>query len=299
MTPFKTSGIFGTLVVLILFVSSCHSYRMASNSYIVRGDNNFVNRAEKIAVFLGPVLPKETWEMTQTPLNLDRPSKADLNQLNRLGYSKNTHVVLFSTSNRTPYSLLAAINIPTKEHPKVNNTLSQIMNRLTWKKIDNASWYYELKQENGSLLYHALIPTSNNPSQEKYLTLIYSVPPGEEIATIEHLVKLNAQSFQNLGYYLSDIQLLDCSGDTEEKYYNYYVPPQLEFRNQSLVKKEISNHYIIKAFHKENPDQLIFYRLLESPPMTQGAFKVCTGEYTLQYTTYSGEVLWSEDFVIQ
>lgn len=292
----------GLLILLILALSySCKPYSMMSRGYLVRGEDNLVSVDQKLSVFLGPMLTSEIWNTTETPLNLDTPNKDYTKLLNQLGYSRDSHVMLFSRGHNLPYELIGLVNLPMEKEFSTNEQIKHIINRLQWKKTNDSRWFYEVQENSGEVIYHALIPISDKLFNEKYLTLIYKGPVGSDLEAFENVIQLNAQSFQNAGYYLSNMQLLDCSTNTgDDKYHNYFVPLGIYSKTLiSKVQQREDNLFIIKVFERNNEDKLVFYRLLETPPISQGAFKICSGQYTLQYTTLSGKVLWSEDFEIE
>lgn len=285
-------------LLMVLSLVSCRSYQLSTDHYIVRGDNNFISRSASTKVFLGPVLTSDLWEDTHSPVNSERPEKKHYSLLNRLGYHKNSHKILFTNDSRTAYDLIGVVYVPT-DNRSVQKRQLRLINRLTKKTTDEGEWYYEVVEHEGKSYYHALIPYFNYKILDQSVTLIYGIPDGQGVEDFERLVAINASAYQTPGIYPSDMIPYDCGIDTATRYHHYYVPISLSQSNQSLSKKESRNDYIIKAFRRGQVDDLVYYRLLQIPPITQGAFRVCPGAYTLQYTTLKGEVLWTEDFDIE
>jgi len=285
-------------ILLLICLVSCRSYQLSADNFIVRGDNNFISRDTRTKVFLGPILTSELWNDTQNPVHSERPEKSYYSLLNRLGYHKNSHQILFTNDGRTSYDLIGAVYVPTDNRSAQQRQL-KIISRLTKQSTDAGEWYDEVLEHEGKIIYHALIPYSNIKFMERSISLIYTAHEGQGVEDFQQLVATNAAAYQTPGIYPSDMIPYDCGEDTVIRFHHYFVPLSLSLKNQSLSKKEIRYEYVIKAFRRDHVDDLVYYRLLQIPPITQGAFRVCKGAYTLQYTTLKGEVLWTEDFEIE
>lgn len=276
------------LFISLLVFSSCKTYYNFPNSYVIRGDENFVNVDKRLTIYLGPdFLADEFWQLGNSPVNSLKLTAYHQKLLNKLGYDKNVYASLFQSTDKMPFELLALVNKEPLSRSK-NGLLRS--GKLKRKVTDNGEWFYEILKWNNEQVYHAVIPISEKPFSEKYLSFIYIADKAEtNFDVIENIVERNATKYKGSYLFVPSKTVIDCQNEKDQRYYDYTIP------DNYLNEKD---YMLLKVFTGNRERKLIFYTLLE-PGQRMGAFKICKGRYSLQYTTLENTIHWHQELIIE
>lgn len=275
-------------VILLGVATGCKSYKVASDGYILQGDDNFISIDNRVGFQIGPeFLNQEIWELSSPPLIAKKLSSSQNKIVRSLGYDSKNYLVTFNSASNLPFTFIGLLNQSSLD-PESNKIKLYDVSRLNKREKDGAKWYEQIVNLNGTQVYHALIPINEKLFSEKHVSLIFSSPNDfNSVELVQDIVFKNAYKFQVNKEILFPIKtVLACPSGGNETYYDYELPT-------SLVS--IKDYRILQLLN--NQKELIYYTLL-SPGAKHGAFKVCEGSYYLQYTNLKGDLLWEQEVVI-
>src|SRR5690606_13584020 len=277
------------LIVLVSVLNiRCTSYKVASNGYIVQNDDNFVSIDEGITISIGSNLLNDTvWKYSFPPLLAAPLNRSQVKVLKKLGYKTSSYKVIFRNSSNTPFQLIAVVN----KFPISTNSGGTFIEigKLSREESNGVKWYQETTSIGGMDVYHAVIPVEEKLFNEKYLSVIYiGELQTDKVQVIEDIVKRNSEKYRTAGQTYFPMKTMEGCPDEEAQYYDYTVPENI---------KGLNNYTLIKAFPEKDMAVLAYYSLL-NPGQSLGAFKLCKGSYTIEYTTLDGKVLWREGIEI-
>ena len=284
------TGVIQIVFLLLLFVVyGCKSYDVVKNGFIVQGDNNFYNIDEKLIISMGPdLLSDSLWRKENAPIITSSPSHRQDRLLRKIGYNKRDYAIVFTSGQHLPFQITTLLNkfsLTSKEKPA-------LIDKITFNKIESsrAKWYEKIEHLKGKEIYHAIIPISEKLFDEKYLSLVYTGPMDEQnLKIIKNIVQINAINYRMAGLQFLPIKTVETSHHEDDAtYFDYTVPDVIQQRNQ---------YAIIKILNKAGERELVYYSLFK-PGQSLGAFKIYKGNYTMQYTSLQGNILWEQELNI-
>jgi|GEM_PF-4697765 len=244
----------GLLALLFVFVASgCRSYKALPNGFIVRGDYDFVSVDEQFTVSIGTdLLNTAIWDRHSPPLRASGPTLGQRRVLKKLGYDRKNYVVVFTSVRDMPFQLVGLVN----SHPLASDGKARFMDvgKLDRKGTDYAKWHEETREISGKRVYHAVIPISEQLFAEKYLSIVYTGPPGRNgLELVEVIVRENAEKYRSVGQRYFPMKTVGaCPG--KEGYFDYTVPEAVRKHN---------GYTLIKAFSDREKTALVYYSLLQ------------------------------------
>lgn len=272
------------ILLLSVFTTSCSTYKVAKNGYIVQGDDNFVSIDEKLSLLIGSsLLSDEIWENSSPPLIAAPLSSSQRKVLKKLGYKKRNYTVIFRNAKSSPFQLISIIN-------NVPITSKRMGLSYDFPLISSEPrMFHEKKAIGGKDVYHAIVSVNEKLFKEKYVSFIFIGDfESQYLPLIEKLVERNHHKFWSSGQTYFPMKTVEGCPVEEPRYFDYTVPESV---------KTLDQYIIIKAVSAENRTDLAYYSLL-TPGFSMGSFKICRGSYILQYTTLDGQILYSEEITI-
>lgn len=280
---------------LLLFFSvlgliGCKTYPTVKYGFIVKGDDRYISVEDQVSITVDSVfLSEESWKTNRPPLKASKLTRKQSKILNQLGYPKDNYKVVFTNTDQSSYELICLTNI----HPIQQNETTKLFNphNLNTEEKGKMKIYYEQKHYNNNDVLHIIVPVNETIFNEKFITLVYIGKTDESsFLALKDIALKNAENYQTYGYsYFPMKNNTNCDGTNDINYYNYTIP-------ESITKNK--QHIIIKALD-ENANRRLAYYTLINPGQTLGAFKICPGEFTIEYLSLEGEILKSEKVIIQ
>ncbi|SFS93395.1 hypothetical protein [Sphingobacterium wenxiniae] len=275
------------LLYLVLSLCGCRSYKQVPNGFMVKGYPYFINVDERLTVRLDSMMfEKIEWQVDPSPLKAEKLSLNQKKLLRTLGYNTDVYAVLFKNTVPMGYQLIALVNTDAVSRDGREQLLD--LGRMQRKVTGEGKWFEERIVERKNEIHHAVIPISEKLFEEKYLSLIYIFPKEESHPAIEKVVLANVSKFNDFGaFYGGELKAVEsCPDDSEVYHHEYEIPEKFG---------STTDYRVLKATDKSG--KLVYYTLL-NPGYRIGAFRICAGSYSLQYTTLDGEVVWEEEIII-
>jgi len=254
---------------------------------MVKGYPYFINVDERLTVRLDSMMfEKIEWQVDPSPLKAEKLSLNQKKLLRTLGYNTDVYAVLFKNTVPMGYQLIALVNTDAVSRDGREQLLD--LGRMQRKVTGEGKWFEERIVERKNEIHHAVIPISEKLFAEKYLSLIYIFPKEESHPAIEKVVLANVSKFNDFGaFYGGELKAVEsCPDDSEVYHHEYEIPEKFG---------STTDYRVLKATDKSG--KLVYYTLL-NPGYRIGAFRICAGSYSLQYTTLDGEVVWEEEIII-
>jgi len=280
------------LGLLGLFWGGCKAYKVLPDSYVLKGHDYYVNIPRGIGVYLGPeFLEESALKDVHAPLAGKKLNSKQTKILREIGYDRKSYSVLFKSEPHSPINFFAVAN---SEPQNKDGKKVQMLNtsNLPQNTSESGNWHYSIHRKRNTVYYHAVLPISERLFGEKYVGLVFPLPADQaDFSEAENFIKNNLSELKSdkIKHVLSKTVVGKCTVDPEKEYYHGYIIPE-----------EIINHkdYMLLAAYsptKDGKNELIYYRVLD-PGLSMGAFRICPGEYILEYLTLDGEVRWSTSF---
>jgi len=283
---FQVLGWGGLWFLIFLTLGGCKTYKVAPNGFIIQGDDNFVSVNERFIVSIGSdFLNTDIWHKSSPPLKGSRPTSEQKKVLRKLGYDVENYNLVFTSNENLPFQMIGVVNtFPLSKEGK-NHFVD--IGKLNRKETKYAKWYEEISVIDANQVYHAIIPVSEKLFAEKYLSLIYfNTQHHNDLSSIKEIVKVNAENYRIIGQkYLPMKTVESCSDGGVGVYFDYTVPEVVLGKGQ---------YALIKVFSDNDKTNLVYYSLL-LPEQSFGSFRLCEGNYFIEYTTLDGGILWNEE----
>lgn len=288
-----TRHLFFLLVPLIaLFTGGCRPYKVLPDSYILKGHDYFINIPSGIGVYLGPEFMDDSILLENNPpLKGKKLNFSQQKILREIGYDRKSYSVLFRSEPHSPVDFFAVAN--SEPQSKDENRVRFLnTNSLQQKTSEVGNWYFSTHRKGEKVFYHAVLPLSERLFAEKYVGFVFPLPADQadysraEKFIMDNLAELNSPKIQHVH---SKTVVGKCAVDPEQEYYHGYIIPEGVINHEGYM---LLAAYSLPIAGKR---ELIYYRVMD-PGWGMGAFRICPGEYTLEYLSLEGEVRWSEQF---
>lgn len=275
-----------------LCMMGCRSYKVFPDGYLLRGHDYFVSISGKLAVYTGPEFMEDTaWQDGIPPLGVRKLNRRQTKVLKQIGYDPKGYSVVFRSNPHSPINFYAVAN---NEPVKKEEGKIRLLNTsaLEQKTSGQGKWYYSIQQSGGKQFYHAVLPVSERLFAEKYVGLIFPLSGDPaDLSTAEQFIADNLYQLHSGGirHVQNKTVIGVCPDDPGVDYYHGYIIPDEVINNDG---------YMLLAAYRPQADgkkELIYYRVLD-PGLKMGAFRICPGEYMLEYLTLESQIRWSAPF---
>ncbi|MCW8310679.1 hypothetical protein K7A41_05530 [Sphingobacterium sp. InxBP1] len=273
------------VAVFLSVLSSCKSYRVVPQGYVIEGDEYFVNIDKGLTVFLGDdILQENNWNQNRSPLNVSKVGRRFSKLLKQLHYSDTAYSVLFTAhlQGKYDYDLLAVVN----NYPNVKGRKNHLLDLSVLQREENKEgrYFYSVSTSNDRKVLHFVIPFNDRLWQEKMVSLIFLLPADfNDLNWAKDIVMSNVAMYRNRYVFSPSRTEILCPDDGSRSHLDYKI-------SDKKINRE--DYMLMKAYGNVNGKRtLVVYRLM-NPKDFSGSFVVCKGDYEILYTTLDGRVVW-------